>query len=252
MISKIAMLNTSRSGPGQSLTLVGYSSVLPKNHWNQTILIRVTIFLTTIGRTLIEPRLLCVGETKGVLSNVSVDRLCVFMQVKLIYTFKMYILQILHQNRAQNIIQCHDNNIWKQMCIKKLSYSTETYLWYNVQGGERSKNTCELYIPNFSYSYKVGIVFAMYQNMRLMGESLSGTRHKLFSVILHIPRLQFLHLVPYLFSTPSSLSPHPSASAAAIYIAPARSSPSWYHHILATHAPDLCTVSLQRLIFVYI
>ena len=29
VISTIAILNTSRSGPGQSLTLVGYSSVLP-------------------------------------------------------------------------------------------------------------------------------------------------------------------------------------------------------------------------------
>ena len=30
MISTIEILNTSRSGPGQSLTIVGYSSVLPK------------------------------------------------------------------------------------------------------------------------------------------------------------------------------------------------------------------------------
>ena len=29
MISKIAILNTSRSGPGKYLTLVGYRSVLP-------------------------------------------------------------------------------------------------------------------------------------------------------------------------------------------------------------------------------
>ena len=28
--STIAILNTSRSGPGQLLTLVGYSSILPK------------------------------------------------------------------------------------------------------------------------------------------------------------------------------------------------------------------------------
>ena len=40
---------------------------------------------------------------------------------------------VLHQNRAQNIIQCHDNKIWKHMCILKISYSTETYLRYNVQ-----------------------------------------------------------------------------------------------------------------------
>ena len=51
---------------------------------------------------------------------------------------------------AQKIIQFHDNNIWKQMCIKKLSYGTDTYIWYNVKGWEnKSKNTCELYIMNW-------------------------------------------------------------------------------------------------------
>ena len=34
---------------------------------------------------------------------------------------------ILHQNRVQNIIQYHDENIWKQMCIKILCYITDTY-----------------------------------------------------------------------------------------------------------------------------
>ena len=47
--------------------------------------------------------------------------------------------RFLHQNRAQNIIQCHDNNIWKQMFIKKLSYSTETYLQYNIWRGGKVK-----------------------------------------------------------------------------------------------------------------
>ena len=32
---------------------------------------------------------------------------------------KWTLFRILHQNRVQNIIQCHDNKIWKQMCIKK-------------------------------------------------------------------------------------------------------------------------------------
>ena len=40
---------------------------------------------------------------------------------------------ILHQNRVQNIIQCHDKKTWKQMCVKNLCYITETYFWYNVQ-----------------------------------------------------------------------------------------------------------------------
>ena len=46
---------------------------------------------------------------------------------------KWTIFRIFHQNRVQNIIQCHDNNIWKQMCIIKLCYSTETYILYTVQ-----------------------------------------------------------------------------------------------------------------------
>ena len=41
---------------------------------------------------------------------------------------------------GKNIIQCHDNNILKQMCIKNLCYSIETYLRYNVQGGETVQN----------------------------------------------------------------------------------------------------------------
>ena len=46
---------------------------------------------------------------------------------------KWTFFQILHQNRVQNIFQCYDNNISKQMCIKTLCYSTDTYLQLNVQ-----------------------------------------------------------------------------------------------------------------------
>ena len=49
---------------------------------------------------------------------------------------KWTFFRILHQNRVQNIIQCHDNNIWKQIYIKDLCYSTETYLQYKVQRGK--------------------------------------------------------------------------------------------------------------------
>ena len=45
------------------------------------------------------------------------------------------------------------------------------------KGKNRSKYTCELYITNWSYSYKVGIVFAMYQIMRPKGKSWAGPRH---------------------------------------------------------------------------
>ena len=46
-----------RSGPGQLLTLVGYSSVFPKNHWIQAIYIKVEISLTTIVQPPIELRI---------------------------------------------------------------------------------------------------------------------------------------------------------------------------------------------------
>ena len=39
------------------------------------------------------------------------------------------------------------------------------------KGGDRSKNTCEIYITNWSYSNKVGIYFAMYQIMISKGAS---------------------------------------------------------------------------------
>ena len=47
--------------------------------------------------------------------------------------WKWTFFRILFQNRVHNIIQCHDNNIWKQICTKILCYSNETYLQYNVQ-----------------------------------------------------------------------------------------------------------------------
>ena len=102
----------------------------------------MTISLTTIGQPLIEPVfqcLICEGDITGVSSNGAVARCCVLMQGKYIYTFKIYIFRILHRNRAQKIVQCHDKNIWKQICITKLSYSTETYIQSNVQGLKKVK-----------------------------------------------------------------------------------------------------------------
>ena len=49
---------------------------------------------------------------------------------------KCVFFRILHQNMAQYIIQCHDNKIWKQMCIKKSFYSTDTYLRYRIRRGK--------------------------------------------------------------------------------------------------------------------
>ena len=41
----------------------------------------------------------------------------------------------------------------------------------------RSKNTYEIYITNWFYSYKVGIVFAMYQRMRTKEKYWAGPHH---------------------------------------------------------------------------
>ena len=45
------------------------------------------------------------------------------------------------------------------------------------KGKNRSKNKCELYITNWSYYYKIGIGFAMYQRMGLKGTSWARPRH---------------------------------------------------------------------------
>ena len=46
------------------------------------------------------------------------------------------------------------------------------------KGKNRSKYACEIYITNFSYSKKVGIVFAMYHRMRSKGTSWYGPHRK--------------------------------------------------------------------------
>ena len=80
---------------------------------------------------------MCGGDIKVVQLNGAVACFCMLMQGKIYIPTNCTLSQILHLNRSQNIIQYHDNNIWKQMCIKKVSYSTETYLQYNVH---REKN----------------------------------------------------------------------------------------------------------------
>ena len=57
--------------------------------------------------------------------------------------YKWTLFRLLHQNRVQNIIQYHDNNIWKQMCLKMFCYRKETYFWYYVQGGNPGQNLHE-------------------------------------------------------------------------------------------------------------
>ena len=46
------------------------------------------------------------------------------------------------------------------------------------KGKNRLKYTCEIHIMNWSYFYKVEIIFVMYQRMRLKGASWAGPRQQ--------------------------------------------------------------------------
>ena len=50
---------------------------------------------------------------------------------------------ILHRNRAQNMIQCHDNNIWKKMCIKNIYIIVLRHIFYTTYKG---KNQAKKYM----------------------------------------------------------------------------------------------------------
>ena len=63
------------------------------------------------------------------------------------------------------------------MCIKNYLIILRPIFDATYKGENRPKNKCELYITNWSYSYKVGIVFIMYQIMRSNGTSWAGPRH---------------------------------------------------------------------------
>ena len=58
----------------------------------------------------------------------------------------------------------------KGYVIEKISIFNTTYKGINM-----SEYICELYMTNWSYFYKVGIVFAMYQGMRSEGDILGWT-----------------------------------------------------------------------------
>ena len=73
----------------------------------------------------------------------------------------------------------------------------------------------------------------------------------LFKLLLHISRLWFLTVSAYVSIYSSSLSPSPSDAAAAT-LGPDIYSPFCYHHLLATHSYDICTVYLHRSIIVRI
>ena len=65
--------------------------------------------------------------------------------------------QILHQIMVQKIIQCHENNIWQQMCIIIYANVLLSIIDTHRKGKIRSKCSCKLYITNWSFSKKVEI-----------------------------------------------------------------------------------------------
>ena len=140
MISTIEIQNTPRSGPGKYLTLVGYSSSLPKIHWIQAIYIIVANiphhYSPSSDRALFFS-VYCVGVIKMECRQMVMllGAVCWCRENTSLPT-KCTLFHLLHQTKAQILIQCHDNNIWKRMYIKNLSYSIETYLQYNVQRGK--------------------------------------------------------------------------------------------------------------------
>ena len=89
---------------------------------------------------------------------------------------KCALFQTLHQNTAQIMIIYNYNKIWKRCVLKFILYYLDLSSIQSRNKRNRLKNTYELYITNWSYSYKIGIVFAMYHRMRLKGTSWSGLR----------------------------------------------------------------------------
>ena len=123
MRSTIAILNTPCSFPGNLLTLVGYSSVLPNNQRSREIYIIVVISLTMTSQPPIE---LCIsvfavwGWYKG-----SVVECCFWLALcvdagNLYIPTKFKFFHILNQNREQILIQCHYNSILKTDVYQKV------------------------------------------------------------------------------------------------------------------------------------
>ena len=100
---------------------------------------------------------------------------------------KCALFHILQQTRSQIIIQCHDNKIWKHMCIKTYLIVLRPIINKTYKRKTRSIITYELYITNWSYSYKLEMFFDMYRIMIPKGTSWAGTRLKYGS---KVPKLQ--------------------------------------------------------------
>ena len=69
--------------------------------------------------------------------------------------------------------------IFENTCVLKF-YVTVLRPIFNTtyKGKKRPKYTCEIFITNWFYSYKVGFVFAMYQRMRSKETYWAGSRQE--------------------------------------------------------------------------
>ena len=104
---------------------------------------------------------------------------------------KCTLFQIIHQTRSPNIIRCHDNNIWKQICIKNLSCSTDTYLWSNIQRKERSRKIYMSSISQIGHIPKKYELFYVYHIMISKGTYWAGPRLHYFYLLYNIPTSLF-------------------------------------------------------------
>ena len=125
---------------GKSLTLIGYSSGLPDI--SEAYKLNQSYDLPHNDRLTPDKVLyygVCYMIWRGCLRMVMLLVDVCWCRVNRYKPSKRTLFRILHQNRVQKIIQCHDKKIWKQMCIKNLCYSTETYLRYKVQRKKQAK-----------------------------------------------------------------------------------------------------------------
>ena len=89
----------------------------------------------------------------------------------------MYFFRILHQNRSQSIIQCLDNNIWKQICIKKYLLLLRPIFDTTYKGGKQVEKYMWAIHHKLVLLVQSRNFFAMYHRMRLKGISWAGPRH---------------------------------------------------------------------------
>ena len=70
---------------------------------------------------------------------------------------------------------------FENRCVLKIYVIVLRHIFNTTyKGKNRWRYTCKIYIVNWSYSNKVGIVFDMYQKMRSKGKYWAGPRQQLY------------------------------------------------------------------------